>query len=189
MASAVMQLVAAPDLCVVLRRFLVLPSYMLLCGASRLPGTSVPDQCARLREAHPTYNYVVQCVQAALLHGVFCPGLECRATGVLLLDAQPCTLESRIMRDFAFVALDATPLDPFLVECDGNPMAAWHIDNAATPAWLCLSSLLTDDRARVDFQYYCSPAGRRCFAAELLIDTLRFALVFEHDPAAVIQVD
>lgn len=189
MASGVLHLLVAPDLSVVLRSFLVLPSYMLLCGACRLAGTSLRDQRARLREAHPTYNYLVESVQAALLHGVFCPGIGRKAGGVLLLDAEPCTLQMRVMRELALLPFDARPLEPLVREYSGCPMAAWHIMNAATPAWLCLSALLTDERTTPDFTYYCAPAGRRCFVVELLIDTLRCALVFEHDPAAVIQVD
>ena len=71
MAPAMMMLLAARELRFVLRGFLVLPSYMLLCGAARLPGTSLAEQRAHLREAHRLYNFVMDSVQAALLEGVF----------------------------------------------------------------------------------------------------------------------
>lgn len=189
MAPAVMQLLVAPDLALILRSFVVLPSYMVLCGTCRLPGTSVPDQLARLRQAHTTYNYVVQSAQAALLHGVFCPGIDRQTGGVMFLDAERCTLQMRVMRELGLLPFDARPLQPLVQEYSGCPMAAWHIVNSATPAWMCLSTLLRDDRTTPDFTYYCTPSGRRCFVVELLLDTFRCALVFERDPAAVIQVD
>ena len=52
-----------------------------------------------------------------------------------------------------------------------------------------LRSMLTDERARVSFAYFCTLPGRRFFVACILIETLRFALVFQHDPAAVIDLD
>jgi len=74
MPSALLLLLAAADVRFVLRGFLVLPSYMLLCGAGRSPDASLAEQRAHLREAHRLYNFVIDSVQAALLEGVFCPG-------------------------------------------------------------------------------------------------------------------
>eukprot|EP00435_Cladocopium_sp_Y103_P053573 s170_g17.t1 len=186
-----MMLLAARELRFVLRGFLVLPSYMLLCGAARLPGTSLAEQRAHLREAHRLYNFVMDSVQAALLEGVFCPGIGRNALGSIFLDAATTTLQTHISRLFALTPLDSQPLafTRQVQECNGSVMAAWHCYNDDTPTWLSLSSMLTDERTRVRFAYFCTPPGRRFFVAYILIETLRFALVFQHDPTAVIDLD
>ena len=48
---------------------------MLLCGAARLPDASLTEQRTHLREAHRLYNFVMDSVQAALIKGVFGPGI------------------------------------------------------------------------------------------------------------------
>ena len=180
MPSALLLLLAAADVRFVLRGFLVLPSYMLLCGAGRSPDASLAEQRAHLREAHCLYNFVIDSVQAALLEGVFCPGIGQTASGSILLDTAATTLQMRIRRLFALAPADSQPLAfaPHVQDCNGSVMAAWHLYNADTPTWLSLSGLLTDPRSRVSFCYFCTRAGQRFFIAHLLIETLRFALVF-----------
>lgn len=64
---------------------------MLLCGAARLPDASLAEQRAHLREAHHLYNFVMDSVQAALIEGVFCPGIGQRAFGSIFLDSKDNT--------------------------------------------------------------------------------------------------
>eukprot|EP00435_Cladocopium_sp_Y103_P037934 s2437_g10.t1 len=141
--------------------------------------------------AHRLYNFVLDSVQAALLQGVYCPGIDHRAFGSIHFDAATTTLQTQVSRLFALLPLDSQPLAfaPHVQACNGSVMAAWHCYNPDTPTWLSLSGLLTDHRARVTFAYFCTRQGRRVFVAYILIDTLRFALVFQHDPMAVIEVD
>lgn len=122
----------------------------------------------------------IDSVQAALLEGVFCPGIGQTASGSILLDTAATTLQVRIRRLFALAPADSQPLAfaPHVQDCNGSVMAAWHLYNADTPTWLSLSGLLTDPRSRVSFCYFCTRAGQRFFIAHLLIETLRFALVF-----------
>ena len=189
MAAALLVLLAAPELRFLLRELLVLPCYTLLCGTCRLRGATFGEQRALLCEAHRTYNYVVESARAALLEGVFCPGIGRRASGSLCLDAAATTLTTSVLRRLAIAPSDSRPLAPFTQDCNGSVMAAWHIYNVDTPAWLCLSSLLADARSRVRFGYYCAATGWRYFVAEVLIHTFRFALIFEHGPAPVIDLD
>lgn len=191
MPSALVLLLAAADIRFVLRGFLVLPSYMLLCGAGRLPDVSLAEQCADLREAHGLYNFVIDNVHAALLEGVFCPGIGQKASGTILLDTAATTLQVSLCRLFSLTPCASQPLAsaPHVQDCNGSVMAAWHLYNADTPIWLSLSGLLTDPRTRVTFSYFCTRAGQRFFIAHILIETLRFALVFQREPAAAIDLD
>jgi hypothetical protein len=73
-------------------------------------------------------------------------------------------------------------------------MAAWHLCNPDTPAWVSLSGLLTDRRLHHQrhFEFYHLPGGSRCFVVHLLLDSFRFALLFESAPLVLwklIEID
>ena len=186
---ALLLLIAAQELRLVLRSFLPLPSYLLLWGASRVPALHFDDHCALLRENSWLYNYVTESVRAALIDGVFCPGIGQAAGGALCFDTGATTLEARVQATFGVSSLDRRDLAPLVAECNGSVMASWHCRNSDTPAWLCLSSFLTDRRSGCTFAYYCAPDGRRFFVAYILILGLRLALVFRRGPPVVIELD
>ena len=158
-----------------------------------MPGVHIGEQKALLHSGIRLYNEITDGVRTALIEGVWCPGILGEGVkGYICFDTSGDTLDERVMRLFSVYRSDETPLEPFAAETGGNVMALWHIENFDTPQWLSLSRVLTDIRSRTTFRLFCSPAGRRCFVAYSIIDTLRFALVFERVkryPSDVVYLD
>ena len=151
MAVALVVLLAAPEIHFLLRGLLVLPCYTLLCGTCCLRGAPFGDQRAMMREARRTHNYVVESARAAVVKGVVFPGSGRRVCGSFCFDAAATTLITSVSPRLAIALSDSPPFALFKKDCNGSVVAAWHIYNVETPAWVCLSSFPTDARASVSF--------------------------------------
>ena len=189
MAMSLLVLLTAGDLLPTLAQVVPLPSFLLLLGIARL--WSLPEQIALLRRHNSLYNFVMDCVYPALLQGIYCPGIGRAPSGIFCADKAATTLSAAVRRLLRVDAAASQPMAALLADAAGGPMAAWHLCNPDTPAWISLSGLLTDRRLHHQrhFEFYHLPGGSRCFVVHLLLDSFRFALLFESAPPGVVEID
>ena len=148
------------------------------------------------RQQQHLYNYVTESVHPALLHGVYCPGLDCIARGFLLVDGACGLMDSELLRRLHLSHLDERPLGPLVADVfppqNGTVMAAWNCWNDATSVWLGLWAFLQDMNTQVThFRYYlpAAPTAMPTFLAAVVHGNFRFALVFQKQQPDVIEID
>eukprot|EP00438_Fugacium_kawagutii_P021299 Skav223670 [mRNA] locus=scaffold2794:289608:290183:- [translate_table: standard] len=185
-------LVSAPDFAPVWRQLLPLPTYMRLWACCIF--TSMPDLLARLRREHRLINYVFSSAEAALVRGVYCPGLDCVAVGRIHVDVGPPPLQTQVLAALGVDHVDEVALGPLVRDCtaahDGTVHEAWHVGNGNTAEWISLSVLLGDATLQIlDFKYYRPGQMPHYFVACCLIETFRFAFIFHAEPGNVITVN
>ena len=124
-----------------LATFLPLPCTVLFLNLAR-GNQHIQSILARIRAYNQQCIFVVDHVQAALLQGVWCPGLDSIASGMLLFDRGQRPLHAAILDRFGLSAEHAVDLRPlvrgFSLQNDATPMVAWHCGNRVTPAWILL---------------------------------------------------
>ena len=175
-----------------LATFLPLPCTVLFLNLAR-GNQHIQSILARIRAYNQQYIFVVDHVQAALLQGVWCPGLDSIASGMLLFDRGQRPLHAAILDRFGLSAEHAVDLRPlvrgFSLQNDATPMVAWHCGNRFTPAWISLAAFLADNRVHLgEFLYMQLPPPQSSyFIVPFLYGTLRGPLVFSSPP--YIEVD
>lgn len=189
MPLSLLVIITAGDLLPSVRAATPLPSFLLLLGVARM--WSLVQQINLLRQHNRPYNFVMDCASAALLGGLHCPAIGHVPGGIFCADTAATSLVAKVRTLLGAGPGDLRPLDAMLLNGAGGPVAAWHLCNHDTPQWVSLSGLLTDERLHQQrrLEFYHLRTGSRCFVVYLLLDTFRFALVFEAAPAAVVAVD
>ena len=134
-----------------------------------------------LRSAAADGAILMNAIEAALLQGLYCPGLNALARGVLYLDTMPGCLEAEILASCKCLPTDSKPLQPFVDEISGGTvMFAWRILNDVDPIWATLQEFLRSARD-LHFQWLCPPnSDKHYFVVHFVFGTIRAALQFDH---------
>ena len=148
-----------------------------------------------VRALSSTFNELVDASSAALLAGVYCPGLDGRVPGTLMLERSVAGLFFNDVLDrLGFVPGDERDLGPVVQRLvpgpSGHIFAAWCCINEPTPVWLSLQLFLQsiDPQNRFSYHWLQRPT-HTAFVVVLRIGSLRAALVFEATPIVITDSD
>lgn len=169
-----------------MREYLPMACLLQLLAAAKLRQSFAVTQ-AMLRSAVADGAILLNSIEAALLHGLYCPGLNALARGILHLDVMPGCLETEVLASCECLPTDSKPLQPFVDEISGGTvMYAWRILNDVDPIWMTLQKFLRSARD-LHFQWLCpSNSDRHYFVAYFVFGTIRAALRFEHCSGVIV---
>lgn len=168
------------------------PSFMLLLAVARV-GQTMPAILAMKQRQQRRYTDFVDAVLPALLRGVYCPGLDCVASGCIQIDCGGEGFASWLSARLHLSNVDERPVEPLVRWCrvDGSGafLEAWGLWNRPTPEWQTLATLLADpDVSVAAVRLFCPPPPAAwCLLVIVVCGNLRAALVFHREQ--VVHID
>ena len=166
-------------------------TFMQLLAVARLDGSTLKN-LDWIRSLGQCYNDLIDASSAALLAGVFCPGMRGRPGGTLFLERSvPGIFLADVFQRLGFTLGDVRDLDnvirPLVPETPRDTFAAWCCLNADTPVWLSLKLFLRSLSvcARLSYHLLERP-GNAAFVVDFQVDNLRAAFVFQ-TPTIVLE--
>ena len=159
-------------------------TFLQLLAVARLDG-SIFKNLHLIRRLGQLYNDLVDASSAALLAGLYCPGLHGRVPGTLLLEG---SLQGLFLADvfqrLGFTSRDVRDLDtviqPLVPDAPGQTFAAWRCLNEDTLVWLSLQLFLASPSMRTPVSYHLlQRPGKTAFVVNFQVENLRAAFVFQ----------
>ena len=172
----------------VLEEWLPAPSSVLLLAVSSFGARLDSIVAAKLHQQR-RYTYLVESVLPAVTRGVYCPGLECVASGFLRLDCGAGALLANLQGNLQLLPVDEDPVEPLVRWCcsngQGTFLDAWNLWNEPSPQWQALSLFFQDPEVQItEVRRYHRPDASYLIVL-LLCGTLRAALKVFQKPAVI----